>query len=122
VNLDLATRQKICQLVAGIVTTDGKLDAKEAAFVYRLSQALGLESAPRDSLVPLADAESAAMLIQELPRQAQDEALRLLLDAACIDGQIQPQERSYLQSVGSALGISKEDLERRIIGRLMAPR
>lgn len=121
-DLDLATRRKICQLVAGIVTADGKLDTKEAAFVYRVCKSFGIEATTRDAIVPLVDAEAAAMQIQELPRQAQDEALRLVLDAACVDGQIQPQEREYLRAIGSALGISNEDLERRIVGRLIAPR
>ncbi len=119
-DLDLATRQKICQLVAGVVTVDGKLDTKEAAFVYRVYKGFGIDATPRDAIAPLVDAEAAAMQIQELPRHAQDEALRLVVDAACVDGLIQPQERDYLRAIGSALGISNEDLERRILGRLIA--
>jgi len=121
-DLDLATRQKICQLVAGIVTADAKLDTKEAAFVYRVITGFGIEASPRDAIIPIVDSDAAAAQIQELPRHAQDEALRLLVEAACVDGQIQPQERHYLRAIGSALRISDEDLERQIVGRLLAPR
>ena len=34
--MDQTTRQKICQLVAGIVITDDVLDEKEEAFVDRM--------------------------------------------------------------------------------------
>jgi uncharacterized tellurite resistance protein B-like protein len=121
-DLDLATRRKICQLVAGIITADAKLDTKEAAFVYRVMKGFGIDASQRDAVVPLVDTEAAASLIQDLPRHAQDEALRLLVDAACVDGQIHPHERSYLRAIGAALAIADEDMERRIVGRLMAPR
>lgn len=119
-DLDLATRQKICQLVAGIVTADGKLETKEAAFVYRVLHGFGIDATPRDAIAPVVDAEAAALQIQDLPRPAQDEALRLLLDAACVDGKIQLQERDYLRAIASAMRISDEDLERRIVARLIA--
>jgi uncharacterized tellurite resistance protein B-like protein len=116
-DLDLATRQKICQLVAGIITVDAKLDAKEAAFVYRLMKSFGIDA--RDPIEPLVNSDSASDLVRELPRHAQDEALRLLVDAACVDGRIDTNERSYLRAVGAALAISDEDMERRIVARLM---
>jgi uncharacterized tellurite resistance protein B-like protein len=117
--LDLATRHKICQLIAGIITSDAKLDTKEAAFVYRVISSFGIDASGRDAIVPLVDTDAAAALIEELPHQAQDEALRLLVEAACIDGKIQQQERAYLRAIGAALRISDEDIERRIVGRLM---
>lgn len=116
-DLDLATRRKICQLVAGIITVDAKLDAKEAAFIYRLMKGFGIDA--RDPIVPLVDSDSASDLMVELPRHAQDEALRLLVDAACVDGRIDDQERRYLRAVGAALAIADEEMERRIVGRLM---
>lgn len=119
-DLDLATRRKICQLVAGIITADAKLDPKEAAFFYRVVHRFGIAASERDTIVPLADAEEAAVQIQELPRRAQDTALALLVDAAFVDGVMQPEERAYLRAIGSALAISDEDLERRIVSRLMS--
>jgi uncharacterized tellurite resistance protein B-like protein len=121
-DLDLATRVKICQLVAGIITADAKLDTKEAAFVYRVIQGFGIDVKHREASIPVADVEAAAQQIQDLPRPAQDAALRLLVEAACIDGRIQPQERDYLRAIGSALAISDEDLERLIVARMMSGR
>lgn len=118
-NLDLATRRTICQLVAGLITADAKLDAKEAAFVYRVARGFGIEVTPGDVIVPVTDLEDAATRILDLPSPAQDEALRLLVEAACVDGVIHPHERTYLRAIGGALRISDEDLERRIVAQVM---
>ncbi|MDX2089202.1 MAG: hypothetical protein SFX73_15205 [Kofleriaceae bacterium] len=121
-DLDLATRRTICQLVAGLITADAKLDTKEAAFVYRVARGFGLDVSARDPIVPLVDSEAAAARLLALSPPAQDHALRLLVDAACVDGAIQPDERGYLNAIGAALRISEEDLERRIVARMMSPR
>jgi uncharacterized tellurite resistance protein B-like protein len=120
-DLDLATRRTICQLVAGLVTSDAKLDGKEAAFVYRVMKGFGIDTTAREALVPLVDLELAVQRMHELPRPAQDEALRLLVEAACVDGRLQQQERDYLNAIGAALGISAEDIERRLVTTMMSP-
>jgi len=118
-NLDLPTRQTICALVSGIVTTDKKLDAREAAFVYRLMKAFGVEASHPNDLAPIANPERAAQQLQELPREAQDDTLRILVDAACVDGKIAPEERVFLRAIAAVLRISDEDLKRRVDARLM---
>ena len=46
--MDQTTRQKICQLVAGIVITDDVLDEKEEAFVDRMIASFGLSDTNRE--------------------------------------------------------------------------
>lgn len=121
-DLDLATRQTLGRLVAGLITSDAKIAPKEATFFYRVVAQLGLDASFRETVVPLRDAEAAADVIAAQPPRAQEEALRLLIEAACIDGQVQPQERGYLRAIGAALRISEEDVDRRIVERLIAPR
>ena len=120
--LDLATRHTLGRLVAGLITSDARIAPKEATFFYRVVEQLGLDASFRETVVPLRDAEAAAEVIAAQSPAGQAEALRLLVEAACIDGQIQPQERAYLGAIGAALRISEEDLERRIVARLIAPR
>jgi len=111
--MDPDTRQKICQLVAGIVIADDILDAHEEAFLDRLLESFGIEGG-RDAVFPLVDRDEAAAQIKALPKPAQDEAMRLLIEAACIDGQIAPEERDYLRAVGDAIGLPAADLARRV--------
>jgi tellurite resistance protein len=100
--------------VAGIVISDDILDAKEEAFVDRLIASFDVGGTGRDAIFPLVDRDEAAAQIKELPEQAQDEAMRLLIEAACIDGQIAPEEQDYLIAVGAALGLSEATLGKRV--------
>ncbi len=118
--MDRTTRQKICQLVAGIVITDDILDSKEEAFVDRMIASFGLSDTNRDVIFPLVDAKEAAEEMQRLPKDAQDEAFRLLIEAAAVDGEIVPEERAYLKAVADVLGVSQEDIEQRLANQLAA--
>ena len=115
--MDSDTRQKICQLVAGIVIADDILDEHEEAFLDRLLERFGMESG-RDALFPLVDRDEAAAQMKALPKDAQDEALRLLIEAACTDGQIAPEEREYLHAVAAAIDVPATALARRVADQL----
>lgn len=117
-DMDIATRQQICQLVAGILIADDILDEHEERFVDRLIESFGLGEAGRGAVFPLVDREEAVAQIKRLPADAQDEAVRLLIEAACVDGQIAPEERDYLRAIGAALQISDATLARRVAQQL----
>lgn len=112
--MDQVTRQKICQLVAGIVITDDVLDEKEEAFVDRMIASFGLSDTNREVIFPLVDGAEAAREMRDLPKEAQDEAFRLLIEAASADGQIVPEEREYLAAVAEAIGMPEDEVERRL--------
>lgn len=116
--MDIATRQQICQLVAGILIADDILDEHEERFVDRLIQSFGLAETGRDAVFPLVDREQAVAQIKQLPAEAQDDAMRLLIEAACVDGQIAPEERDYLRAIAAALEISDATLARRVAQQL----
>ena len=115
--MDAETRQKICQLVAGIVIADDILDDHEEAFLDRLLQSFGIETG-RDAIFPLVDRDQAAEQMKALPKDAQEEAMRLLIEAACIDGQIAPEERDYLRAVAAAIDLPAATLARRVAEKL----
>jgi uncharacterized tellurite resistance protein B-like protein len=116
--MDQTTRQKICQLVAGIVITDDVLDEKEEAFVDRMIASFGLQDTNRDVIFPLVDGDEAAREMKGLPKDAQEEAFRLLIQAACADGEVVPEERSYLAAVAAAIGISEADVDAQVKAQL----
>ncbi len=118
--MEYGTRQKICQLVAGIIIADDILDEKEEAFVDRLIKSFGIGDTGRDVIFPLVDRNEAAVQIKRLPQDAQDVALALMIDAACVDAQIAPEEREYLIAIASALGIPETELAKRVAERLGA--
>ncbi len=118
--MDQSTRQKICQLVAGIVITDDVLDPKEEAFVDRMIASFGLSDTNREVIFPLVDGKEAAEEMSKLTKDAQDEAFRLLIEAAAADGEIVPEEREYLKAVADVLGIADEEVERRLAAQLSA--
>src|SRR6476620_1645905 len=102
--MDLETRQKLCQLVAGIIIADDILDEREEKFLDRLIASFEIEGG-RDAVFPLVDRDEAAAQIKQLPKDAQDEGMRLLIEAACLDDQIAPEEREYLLAVAKTLEI-----------------
>lgn len=118
--MDIETRQKICQLVAGIIIADDILDEKEEAFVDRLIKSFGVGESGRDVLFPLVDRDEAAAQMKALPKEAQDEGMRLLIEAACVDGQITPEEREYLKAIADALGLDQGGLAKRVAAQLGA--
>jgi uncharacterized tellurite resistance protein B-like protein len=115
--MDTDTRQNICRLVAGIVIADDILDEHEEKFLDRLLESFGMDSG-RDAVFPLVDRDEAAAQMKALPKDAQDEAMRLLIEAACIDGQIAPEERDYLRAVAAAIDIPLDTLARRVADQL----
>jgi uncharacterized tellurite resistance protein B-like protein len=118
--MDIGTRQKICQLVAGIIIADDILDEKEEAFVDRLIKSFGVGESGRDVIFPLVDRNEAAEQIKELPKDAQDAALALLIEAACVDAQIAPEEREYLLAIARALDIPDTEVAKRVAEQLGA--
>jgi uncharacterized tellurite resistance protein B-like protein len=116
--MDLGTRQKICQLVAGIIIADDILDAKEEAFVDRLIKSFGVGESGRDVIFPLVDRNEAAAQIKDLPADAQEAALTLLIEAACVDSEIAPEEREYLKAIADALEVPDTTLAKRVAEQL----
>ena len=116
--MDEALRRKLCRLVAGIVVTDDDLDPSEDQFIDHLLKGYGFPPGDRDTIFPIIDASEAAAEIEGLPDDAKQEALRLLLDAACADGKVVDEERVFLRVVGKAMGKDAAETDRLIAERL----
>jgi uncharacterized tellurite resistance protein B-like protein len=112
--MDEERARKVCQLVAGIVVTDEDLDPAEEAFVDRMLDKFGLNVTDREVIFPLVDGAEAAREIKTLPEETQTQAMQLLVEAACADGKIAPEEREYLYAVADAVGLARSELDQRV--------
>jgi tellurite resistance protein len=116
---DLERRKAMYRLAAGLVLSDDDFDDDERIYLDALIAKLGLGRGDRELALGHV---SVADQVHELDREAQEEALQLMLDAAVADGKVFYQERSYLYEVGSAMGLSSAEMDKRISERLAQPR
>jgi uncharacterized tellurite resistance protein B-like protein len=111
-------RLSICRLIAGIVVADDDLEASEEAFLDKLLAKFDIPASERDSIFPIVDRDEAAQTIRGLPKEAQETALTLLIEATVADGVVKREEREYLDAVAQELGVAEADLERRVAAQL----
>lgn len=110
--MDAELRRTVCRLVAGLVVTDDDLSPEEDAFVDKLIAGFGVSE--RDEIFPIVDRTEAAASVRGLPPKVQEEALALLVQAAVADGKVVDEERSYLHTVGEAMGVTAAAIDERI--------
>lgn len=113
-------RHRLCELVLGIATADGEYCAAENDFFTRLLKQLEVGLDDDAVVAPISLGSRAVLVMQELSLEAQHEALELLIATAVVDGKVVPAEQRYLEAVGRALGVSNEELARRVDERLAA--
>ena len=118
--MDVEMRHTVCRLIAGLVVADDDLAPEEDAFIDRLLARFGVPAGDRDTIFPIVDRTEAAVKIRELPAAVQEEALKLLLEAAVADGKVVDEERDYLRSVGEALGLGEAAVDKRLADALAA--
>lgn len=116
--MDEALRKKICRLVAGIVVADDDLHEKEDAFLDRMLVKFGIPADQREELFPIVDRDEAVTEMKSLPPEVQQDTFARLVEAACADGQVVPEERDYLNAVGAVIGIDEKGVEDRVVDAL----
>jgi uncharacterized tellurite resistance protein B-like protein len=110
--MDERTRRRVCELIAGIIATDGHLDVAELQYMLKIFGAFGVASGARDEVVsPATTPTEAAKAMAELPAEVREETLGLLIESAVADGQVVEAERAYLRAVARAAGVDEDLLE-----------
>ena len=112
--MDTDARRRICRLIAGLVGVDNELDDTESAFVDNMLVKFGLSPDERESLFPIIDGDEAAKELADLPAAMREQAFALLVDAAAADKRFVDEERDYLHKVGAVLGLSHDEVDRRV--------
>jgi uncharacterized tellurite resistance protein B-like protein len=115
-SVDADTRTKVYQLLEAIVSADGVITDAERDFMDKAIARFRLPTdAPPQSL---RDVGSTTSTLRELDSDSQSRVLALLVEAAVVDGEVDPRERAMLLAAAAALGIEATALEERIARRL----
>ncbi len=117
--MDVEDRYKVCQLLETIIAADGEITDSEREFYRRVVERFGL---PEREVGPFSQ-DSVGRTTTTLRALAPDVRLRvmvLLVDAAVVDGRVDPRERALLLASAATLGIEATALEERIASRLRA--
>jgi hypothetical protein len=109
--MDNTTKRLVCRMVAGIVVTDDDFSDTERAFVDRVLQRFEVPSSDWQVIFPLIDRDEAAAAMRSLAPDDQRQAFGLLLEAAMIDDVLAPEERQFLLTVGTAIGMDTTSLD-----------
>ena len=115
--MDIEERDKVCRLIEAVISADGVVTDAERDFLHRVIQRFGLPARDGSPMSRGTFGETTTTL-RALPADVQLRVMALLVEAACVDGRIDPQERALLLASGAALGIDATVLEERITSRL----
>jgi uncharacterized tellurite resistance protein B-like protein len=119
--MDVEERNKICQLIEAVIAADGVVDDAEREFLRRIVERFGL---PARDPAPLSENDfgRTTTTLRALAPDVQSRVMALLVEAAVVDGRVDPQERALLLASAATLGIEATALEERIAWRLRAAR
>ncbi len=118
--MDVEERHKICRLIEAVIAADGVVASAEREYLRKIIERFGLPA--RDASAPLAETDlgRTTSTLRALAPDVQTRVMALLVEAAVIDGHVDPQERVLLLASAATLGIEATALEERIAWRLRA--
>jgi len=111
-------RAKVSALLEAVVTADGVIRPEEREFVRRAAERWKLPDP--DAPLSLRNLGTAIEVLRALDENAQARVLALLVDAAAVDGHLDPREHALLLAAAASLGIDAVALEERLSQRLKA--
>jgi len=117
--LEPAHARRVCELISGIILTDGDLHPAENELLVRLLSRFGVSRSVETMISPAIRREEAVRAIKELPAEVREEALDGLIEAAIVDGKVVPDEQRYLDAVARAMGVAQDVLDDRVTQRLL---
>ena len=117
--MDVEERHKVCELIEAVIGADGVIADAEREYLRRIVERFGLPA--RDvGAATATDLGRATTTLRALAPDAQPRVMALLVEAAVVDGRVDPGERALLLASAAALGIEATALEERIAWRLRA--
>jgi uncharacterized tellurite resistance protein B-like protein len=131
--VDIEQRRKVCQLIEAVISADGEIVVEERELLDRVRRRFRLSEADVKSPAdeggagegagdgPSSGLGRATTTLRELDQDVQTRVMALLVEAAVVDGRVDPEERVLLLAAAAALGIEATALEERIARRLASP-
>jgi uncharacterized tellurite resistance protein B-like protein len=118
--MDVEEREKVCQLIEAVISSDGVIADAEREFLRRIVERFGL---PAREASPPSEGDCCGRtttMLRNLTPDVRMRVMALLVEAAVIDGRIDPREHALLLASAATLGIEAIALEERIAWRLQA--
>ena len=103
--------RRVSSLIAGVLCSDGKMSDEERTFLKRVMEKLGLET---DTALMPTYAQDVAEELDALSEDLRWQTLNLVLEAAAVDGKIDPSERAIVDVIANALGVAEADINDRL--------
>jgi uncharacterized tellurite resistance protein B-like protein len=116
--VEVEERAKVVELVQAVIGADGVIAAEEREFLRRVVERFGFTEQERDDRVVVSDPGRAMATLRALAPDVQARVMALLVEAAVVDGRVEPEERALLLASAATLGIEAHVLEERIARRL----
>ena len=117
--MDIEERDKVCRLIEAVISADENVSEVEREFLGRIVKRFGLAEREQSPMSRDTFGQTTTTL-RTLPADVQLRVMALLVEAACVDGEIDPQEHALLLASAATLGIDATALEERIASRLRA--
>jgi uncharacterized tellurite resistance protein B-like protein len=118
--MDVEERHKVCELIEAMIAADGVVADEEREYLRRIVERFGLPERSAGPLSAANDFGRTTTTLRALAPDVQARVMALLVEAAVIDGRVDPQERALLLASAATLGIEATALEERIAWRLRA--
>ena len=117
--MDEGDRHKVCELIEAVIAADGIVEPAERDYLRRIVERFGLPERPEAVISSDGSAFGrATTTLRGLTPDVQKGVMALLVEAAIVDGRVDPQERALLLASAASLGIDATALEERIVVRL----
>jgi uncharacterized tellurite resistance protein B-like protein len=116
--VDVEDQNKVVELIEAVIAADGVVADEEREFLRRVVERFGLSEADRADRVVTSDLGRATSTLRSLGSDVQARVMALLVEAAIVDGRVEPEERALLLASAATLGIEASALEERIARRL----
>lgn len=118
--MEIEERVKVCRLLEAVIAADGVVLPEEREFLEQVVRRFRLGDEDRGDAIPASDVGRATAMLRELHPDVRARVMALLVDAAVVDGHVDPHERAMLLAASATLGIEATALEERIAQRLKA--
>lgn len=119
--MEVEERHKVCELIEAVISADGVVADAEREYLRKIVERFGLPARARESgPVSKNDFGRTTSTLRGLAPDVQTRVMALLVEAAVVDGRVDPQERALLLASAATLGIEATALEERIAWRLRA--
>lgn len=118
--MEIEERVKVVELIQAVIGADGVVADEEREFLRRVIERFGLTDQDQADRVVASDPGRAMATLRGLAPDVQTRVMALLVEAAVVDGRVEPEERALLLASAAALGIEAYALEERIARRLQS--